>query len=112
MTTCTSIIPSLRRAATVIVLLMSTLLTNAQTPYNAQIIPYTPYPFIGTEITLADDAFSGVIPIGSNCVVSFNTSLAYGNCPWAISLFSLLSVSSAIGGPYQDLWVQQSGGVY
>lgn len=75
---------------------------NGQTTYAPSSITYSPDPFTaGTSISLYDDVFSAVIPmpfsfcfydssftemvIGSNGIISFDTSLANGFCQWPAS---------------------------
>ncbi len=92
--------------------------------YTVSEIPYTPDPYEeGTSVSLGDDAFTGIIPIGfnfcffditythliigSNAIVSFDTSLATTACAWnsttAIPYTTEPDVKNAIMGPWQDM---------
>lgn len=83
---------------------------------------------IGTGIT-GDDVFSGVFPIGftfnfygtpytqlvigSNGMLSFNTTLAGGYCPWPINaaLLGNASALNAICGPWCDILISSGGSI-
>ena len=92
--------------------------------YDVISIPYTPDPYSeGTNVSLGDDAFTDTIPIGfefcffgitydylligSNAVVSFDTSLATTNCAWnlttALPYATEPDAKNAIMGPWQDM---------
>src|SRR5262245_13391448 len=75
---------------------------NAPTSYTTATIPYSPYSYtVGTAVTLSDDAWSGVIPmgfnfcfygntynqivIGSNGILTFDVAQAGGYCQWPIN---------------------------
>ncbi len=77
-------------------------LAKSQTTYSSSTITYSPDPFTnGTAISLFDDVFSSVIPlpfnfcfydssynevvIGSNGIITFDTSFANDYCPWPAS---------------------------
>lgn len=98
--------------------------------YDVQPIVYLPFSFnSGTPLTLADDQYSGVIPIGfdfcffgqtynsvlisSNSYITFNLTAAGGYCPWSIPGpvpgNGVTELLNSIMCPWQDL-LPPSGG--
>ncbi|MEM0996837.1 MAG: gliding motility-associated C-terminal domain-containing protein [Bacteroidota bacterium] len=93
------------------------------TTYQAQQIPYNPYPYNqGTSVLLnIDDTWSSIIPIpfnfcfygtsynqlviGSNGLVSFDLTQAGGYCPWPINagIPSNANPTNCIMGPFHDI---------
>ncbi|MDD2983029.1 MAG: gliding motility-associated C-terminal domain-containing protein [Crocinitomicaceae bacterium] len=80
-------------------------------------------------LSLSDDSFSGVIPIGfsfsfygntysnlvigSNCIVSFNTSNANGYCAWSLSSNTIPTSATTLNSimlAYQDILPSINGG--
>ena len=102
--------------------------------YTVYSIPYNPYSYNSSTQVLAniDDTWSGTIPlpfsfsffgnlytkliIGSNGIVSFDTSKAKGYCPWPLTIGVNIPSSTypinSIMGPYQDLDPTKQGSIY
>lgn len=93
-------------------------------PYTLTPIPYNPDPLVGSggTVSLSDDSFSGVIPIGfnfcfygnthnsliisSNNYVSFDLGNAGGYSPWsttAVPNAGLATTHNSIMAPWQDI---------
>src|ERR1043165_3291041 len=95
-----------------LILICTVLSANSQSYYVTQ-IPYNPMPWDSgiNVVSPVDDVWSGVIPIGfdfyffghpqqalllgTNCIVTFTTSLANQYCPWP--------VVNAIPSPYNPV---------
>jgi hypothetical protein len=103
-------------------------LAVAQSSYTVEPIQFLPFSFTqGTSLTLSDDQYSEMIPIGfdfcffgesydtvliaSNGYITFNTTNAGGYAPWSIgdTLPSASVPDKAIMFPWQDL-LPPSGG--
>jgi Secretion system C-terminal sorting domain len=99
--------------------------------YTMDYIPYNPNAFSGTAVVSSnDDQYSEIISIGfpfcfygasyvslvvgSNGIVTFDTSKAYTYCPWPItslSVSALANVKNSILFPWNDLY-RNGGGAF
>jgi hypothetical protein len=121
----------MRKILVVVLFVMLNLVQHrvfAQSSYIVEPIPFLPFSFTqGEVLTLADDQYSGIIPLGfdfcffgesyneilvaSNGYITFNLVNQGGYCPWSIgdSLPSPSVPDKAIMFPWQDL-LPPSGG--
>lgn len=116
---------------TLFLLLILGLNSWSQTSYQSSQIAYAPDPFTaGTPLGLNfDDVWSAAIPlpfnfcfydstfdqivVGSNGILTFDTSQANGFCPWSITdtLPAATYPSWSILGPYQDINPSAGGSI-
>ncbi len=92
--------------------------------YTVSTIPYAALPDTGTSILTQDDMFSAILPlgfnfcfygniydscvVGTNGVITFDTSYANLSCPWvfpAVPIPSPTNLRNTIFGPYHDMYV-------
>lgn len=109
----------MRKLATLCFLLLS-LQTYSQSNYVIYQIPFNPdTTVVFNDINLMDDMYSGLLPIGfnfmfygatydslcvgSNGIISFDSSNAYTICPWTTNTATASGIKNSILAPWQDL---------